>query len=340
MLENIKKLTQLDGISGREDEVRDEIISQIKNICTEQKVDNLGNIIAFKKGKNTPKNKVMLCAHMDEIGLIVTHITKDGMLGFSEVGGVNSKVILGRSAKVGKNKILGVIGTKAVHMQTKEERTKAVPSDKLYIDIGANDENDALKYVNIGDSVCFVGDFLEFGDGFIKAKAIDDRAGCAILIEIMKTDLMYDTYFCFSVQEEIGLKGARVATNQIEPDIALVIESTASGDVCDVDGACRVCILGQGAVVSYMDLRTIYDKKLFDLAFEVAKENNIKCQTKTAVSGGNDAGAIHVSKNGVRTVALSIPSRYIHSPSCVAKKDDINSVLALAQALTNILGGI
>jgi putative aminopeptidase FrvX len=340
MFNNIKKLCELNGISGRETAVANEIINQIKDIATDIQVDNLGNVIAFKKGKKTPKNRIMLNAHTDEVGMIVTGVTDDGMLRFATVGGVNSKVIIGRSVRVSEKEIVGVIGTKAVHMQTADEKKTAVPEDKLFIDIGAKDKEDALKHVALGDSVTFVGNYVEFGDGFIKAKAIDDRAGCAILIEIMKQELEYDTYFAFVVQEEVGLRGSRVAAHTIEPDIAIVVESTASGDVSGVSGADRVTVMGEGAVVGFMDRSTIYDKGLYDLAFKLAKEKGIACQTKTKIAGGNDAGAIHVSRGGVRTIAVSIPSRYIHSPANVVKKDDVIATYQLTLALTNAVGEI
>ncbi len=340
MFDNIKKLCELNGISGREYNVANEIVAQIKDIANECRIDNLGNVIAFKKGKKTPKNKIMLSAHTDEVGMIVTGVTDDGMLRFATVGGVNSKVILGRAVSVSDSNIVGVIGVKAVHMQNDEEKKNAMPEDKLYIDIGAVDKEDALKHIALGDSVSFTGDYKEFGDGFIKAKAIDDRAGCAILIEIMKQDLEFDTYFAFSTQEEVGLRGARVAAHAIEPDVAIIVETTATGDVSGVTGENRVSVVGDGAVVSYMDKSTIYDKGLYDLAFKLSKEKNIACQTKTKISGGNDAGAIHCSRNGVRAIAVSIPSRYIHSPANVVKKDDVVATYEMALALTNAVGDI
>lgn len=340
MFKNIKKLCELNGISGREHVVANEIVSQIKEFANEVKIDNLGNVIAFKKGKSEPKNKIMLSAHTDEVGMIITGITDDGLLRFATVGGINPKVIIGRSVSVSEKGIVGVIGTKAIHMQTDDEKKTAVPEDKLFIDIGANDKDDALNHIALGDSVCFIGNYTEFGDGFIKAKAIDDRAGCAILIEIMKHSLEYDTYFLFCVQEEIGLRGATVGTHSIEPDIAIVVESTASGDVAGVTADNRVSVMGEGAVVSYMDMHTIYDKGLYDLAFKLAHDHSISCQTKTRISGGNDAGAIHMSRNGVRTMAISIPSRYIHSPANVVKKSDVDAVYRLAFAMANAVGDI
>lgn len=340
MFDNIKKLCELNGISGRETLVANEIVNQIKPIADEVHIDNIGNVIAFKKGKTTPKNKIMLSAHTDEVGMIITGVTDDGMLRFDTVGGVNSKVILGRSVFIYEKNIYGVIGTKAMHMQTPDERKTAVEVDKLYIDIGAKDKEDALNHVALGDSIGFIGDYEEFGDGFIKAKAIDDRAGCAILIEIMKQDLAFDTYFGFSTQEEVGLRGAKVASYTINPDVAIVVETTATGDVSGVTGANRVSVVGEGAVISYMDHSTIYDKGLFDLAFELGKQQNIACQTKTKISGGNDAGAIHVAHSGVRTIAVSIPSKYIHSPANVVKKDDVSATYQMALALTNAVGNI
>lgn len=340
MYNNIKALCELNGISGRENAVSKKVVELISGIATDVRIDNIGNVIAFKKGKNVPTNKIMLAAHMDEVGMIVTDITEEGLLRIATVGGVNSKVILGRAVSVSDNNVIGVIGTKAIHMQSAEERKTAVPADDLYVDIGAKNKADALTKVALGDSISFIGDYEEFGDGFIKAKALDDRTGCAILIEVMKKDLIFDTYFVFSVQEEVGTRGAKVAAYSVKPDVAIVIETTASGDVAGVKGTDRVSVIGDGAVVSYMDNSTIYDKTLFELAFHLAKEQDITCQTKTKISGGNDAGAIKVANNGVRTAAISVPTRYIHSPANVAKKSDIEAVYQLALAMVNTVGEI
>lgn len=337
---NIKKLCEINGVSGREYLVSKEIIKQIKGIATDAYIDNLGNVIAFKKGKKAPKNKIMLSAHTDEVGMLVTAITDDGYLRFTTVGGINSKVILGRRVCIGEKNLSGIIGTKAMHQQKAEERSKAVETDNMLIDIGAKDKKDAEKHVSLGDSVCFICDYVDFGTNSMLAKALDDRAGCAVLIEIMKTELEFDTYFAFSVQEEVGLRGAHVAAHTIAPDIAIVVETTASGDVAGVTGEKRVSIVGDGAVISYMDRSTIYDKGLYDLAFTLAKKNKIKAQTKTMIAGGNDAGAIHVSGAGVRTIAVSAPSKYIHAPSSVIEKDDMVAVYEVALALTNAVGDI
>ena len=332
MIESLKTLCCLNGVSGNEDEVRDYIISQIDGFC-KYHVDNLGNIIVLKKGKNTPKNKVLISAHMDEVGMIVTYINSDGTLKISTVGGVDARAIFGRQVLVGAEKIVGVIGAKAVHNLTAEEKDQAVKADKLYVDIGAKDKAQAEKIVSLGDVISFKSDFIEFGDGFIKAKAIDDRAGCAIMIDLIRSELEFDTCFTFVTGEEIGLRGAKVASYTVDPDIAIVLETTTAADIPSASAEKQVCKLGNGAVVSFMDRATIYNKELYNLAFETAKENNIPCQTKTMVAGGNDSGAIHLSRGGVKTMAISVPCRYLHSPSSVIKKSDFEAVYILTKAV-------
>ncbi|MBZ4669730.1 MAG: pepA [Oscillospiraceae bacterium] len=329
----LEELCLLNGISGDEREVRDFIISQIKGFC-DYSVDALGNLIAHKKGKKTASKKLMLCAHMDEVGFIVTSIKSDGSIKFAPVGGVDSAVCLGREVFIGKNKLPGVIGGKAVHNLSDDEKKKFPEISSLYIDIGASSKEEAEKFVALGDSICFKSDFISFGSGMLKGKAIDDRAGCAMLIELIKEEWEYDTFFVFTVQEEIGTRGAKTASNIVKPDFAIVLETTTASDIPGAEDEKRVCELGKGAVVSYMDRSTIYDKELYKLAFEIAREKNIPVQTKTMVAGGNDSGAIHVSGSGVRTVAISVPCRYLHSPSCVVKESDILACKELARNLS------
>lgn len=291
MLDKLKDLCLLDGISGDEGAVREYIIDKIGDKA-EIRVDNLGNVIAFCKGKKTPKNKIMVSAHMDEVGMIVTYVNSDGTLKVSSVGGVDPRVVFGRRVKIGRNNVLGVVGGKAIHNLTAEERKKSVPFDKLTIDIGVDSREEALKLVRLGDSVRFVSDFVEFGEGFVKCKAIDDRAGCAIMLRMIEEGMEYDTYFTFVVQEEIGLRGSTCAAFTVAPDYAVVLESTTA-----------------------------------------AEENGIPCQTKTMVAGGNDAGAIHVSRGGVKTAAVSLPCRYLHSPSCVINKADFENAYVLTKLI-------
>ncbi len=332
MFENLKELCLLCGTSGNEEKVREYIISQIKDFC-EYSVDPLGNIIAFKKGKNPAKNKVMLDAHMDEVGLIVTSVQSDGTLTIDAVGGIDPSVVIGRQVLVGEKELAGVVGSKAVHKLSAAERDKKPEMSSLYVDFGAADKEDAMKYVRPGDIVYFKSEYLEFGDNMIKAKAIDDRFGCALLIELIKSEIPYDAYFTFTVQEEVGLRGAKTAAFAVNPDFAIVCETTTASDIEGVPENQTVCKLGEGAVVSFMDRSTVYDKELFKTAFELAEKNNIKCQTKTKIAGGNNSGAIHIAGNGVRTVAVSAPCRYLHSPSCVVNKNDLESCLEIVKAL-------
>lgn len=326
----LKDLCNINSTSGDEKEIREFILNEIKDSC-EYNVDSLGSIIAFKKGKKAPKNKVMICAHMDEVGFIITDITSDGYLKFGLVGGIDTKVIVNRVVTV--NGIDGVIGLKPVHLLSDDEKIKSPSLKSLFIDIGAKDREEAEKYVSLGDYAYFKNDFCEFGNGMIKSKALDDRIGCMLMIELIKSDLEYDTYFCFNVQEEVGLRGSACTSYSVQSDISVVLESTTAGDLCGVAGGDRVCVLGNGPVVSFMDGRTIYDKNLYNLALSVAKDNGIKVQTKTAIAGGNDAGAIQTSGKGSRVMAISLPCRYIHSASSVVKADDINKTRKLLKEL-------
>ena len=326
----LKSLCLLNGTSGDEGAVAEFIINEIKDYC-QYYVDNLGSVVAFKKGAKVPKNRVMLCAHTDEVGFIITDITDDGYLKFAAVGGIDSKVCLDRNITV--NGINGVIGLKPVHQLSDAEKDEAPKFKDLFIDIGAKDKSEAMKYVKLGDFAYFSSQYYEFGNGFVKSKALDDRIGCALLIELIKQDLEYDTYFVFNVQEEIGLRGSGCTAYDIQPDISIILEATTAADLCSVTGGDRVCVLGEGPVVSFMDSRTVYDKKLYNLAFDLAEKNSIKIQTKTAIAGGNDAGAVQQAGKGSRVLAVSLPCRYIHSPSSVVKLSDIEETRRLLKVL-------
>lgn len=326
----IKDLCCLHGISGREKFVREYIVDFLKGLA-DVEVDNLGNVIAFKKGKKTPSKKIMVAAHMDEVGFIVTDITEEGYLRIAPVGGIDPRVVMGRPMEI--NGIKGIVGTKAVHMQKEEERACAVKFEDMLLDIGAESKQKAESLVRLGDSVCFASNYTEAGSGCIISKALDDRVGCAVLLSLAKQQLEYDVTLLFSVQEEIGTRGAKAAAYTVDPDIAVVVETTTASDIHGVEENKKVCSLGKGAVVSYMDRATIYDRELYKKAFDIANINNIPCQTKSAVAGGNDAGAIHVSRGGVRTIAVSVPVRYIHSPACMAEISDIEAVYKITEKL-------
>lgn len=314
----LKDLCLLNGASGNEKSVRDFIINQIKDYC-DYKIDNLGSVIAtLKNCKNTPS--ISINAHMDEVGFIITDITDDGYLKFSCVGGIDSRVCLDRVVRLESN-VIGVIADKAYHLLGEDEKDKIPEFDNLLIDIGAKNKKEAEALVNLGDYAYFESDYIEFGNGFIKSKALDDRIGCLLMIDLIKSG--YDFYYCFNVQEEVGLRGAKCTAFTVNADISIILEATTAADLDNVNGGNRVCVLGNGPVVSFMDKSTIYDKELYKLAFQVAKDNNIPIQTKTTVAGGNDAGAIQTSGNGSRVLAISLPCRYIHSAASVVKKSDI-----------------
>ncbi len=338
MLENLKELCLLNGISGDEKSVREYIISQIKDYVQSYTVDNLGNLIVFKKGKSYSDKKVLVSAHMDEVGLIATYINYDGTIKFDTVGGINPDVIIGRQVSV--NGLFGVVGTQAIHNIPQSQRGKEPNVQEMYVDIGTNSKEETLKYVSLGDSINFFSKYENFGNDYIKSKALDDRVGCAILIDLIKSNLEFDTYFTFVVQEEVGLRGSKVASYTVNPDYAIVLEGTTAGDIGGSVGEKKVCTIGDGAVVSFMDRRTIYDKELYRLCFDISKENNIPCQTKTMVAGGNDSGSIHISRGGVRTIAISVPCRYIHSGASVMALSDAHACESLAKILISRINNL
>lgn len=338
-LELFERLCTADGISGDENSVRNIIIDEISSFADDIKIDNLGNIIVFKKGRERAKDKLMLSAHMDEVGFMVTDITADGFIKFDEVGGIDRRVVLGKSVVVGKNRINGTVGIKPVHLSKGDERSSIPKYDEMYIDIGATDKNNALEYVSYGDSISFTSVFDANGHT-VKSKAIDDRFGCLVLIDMIKSELPYDMYFTFVVQEEVGLHGSKVASYTVDPDFAIVVETTTAADVPCVEETKQVCNLGKGAVISVMDRRTIYDKKLVEMAFQSAEKIGAKAQYKRAVAGGNDAGAIHQSREGVHTLAVSLPCRYLHSQTTIADINDCEDVCNITKDLAcRIAGG-
>lgn len=330
----LKNLCLTGGISGDESLIREIIIKEISNCNAEYHTDKLGNLIVFKKGANRPKTRLMISAHMDEVGLIVTHVDDKGYIGFDKVGGIDNQILPGTNVFIGKNRCPGVIGLKPIHLTKKSELETLIDSSKLLIDIGAKNKEDALKYVNIGDSVIFDSIFNNTNNKII-SKALDDRVGCFILVNMIKQELEYDMYFVFTVQEEIGLIGASVSSYTVNSQAAIIIESTTANDLPNISEYRKICSLGNGAVVSFMDKRTSYDKEYYDLAMSIAKQNNIKVQPKCGVTGGNDAGAISLSRGGVRVVALSVPCRYLHSPAGIVYESDIESTYKLALFLAN-----
>ena len=332
MTELLKQLCLLDGTSGDEACIRQFVISQIKDYC-DYKIDNLGNIIAFKKGKNSSAKKVLIDAHLDEVGLIITHIEDNGFLRFSTVGGIDTAALMFRRVLINGN-TLGVIGSKPIHLCDGDEREKLPSADSLYIDLGVCSKEEAEKLLSVGDCAVMCSDYTVVGDKVL-SKALDDRVGCAILIDLLKQDAEYDFCASFSVQEEVGLRGAKVAAFTVEPDAAIVIDGTTAADVAGVAPSKQVCRQGEGAVVSFMDGATSYDREYYNAALS----SGIKAQSKCAVAGGNNARAIHLSRGGVRTVALSVPCRYIHTSGSTCNVSDVIAVRDLTKYMINKIAG-
>ncbi len=332
----LKTLTEVNGVSGNEDEVRNLIRNAIEPHVDSIRIDAIGNLIAIKN-QNSSGSKLMLSAHMDEIGLMVVSIEKSGLLKFRTVGGIDERVLVSKHVVIGDNKVNGVIGAKAIHLQKPAERTIPIPIDQLYIDIGAKSQEEAEAIVRIGDYVSFVSEYLEMGEQYVKGKAFDDRVGCAVLIEILKQDISIPLYAVFTVQEEIGLRGATVAAHTIDPDIALIIEGTTASDVIGTQKQHYVTRLGKGPALSVMDRGMIANPTFNKFLIEIADAKGIPYQIREGASGGNDAGRIHLHKEGVLTGVISIPVRYIHSPHSVIHKQDYQNMIRLTTAFVEQL---
>lgn len=311
----LKKLTQEYGPSGREDEIRELIKSECEKYADEIYTDALGNLIVHKKGGG---KKLMFAAHMDEIGAAVTYIEKEGYLRFSAVGGLYNKDLNMRKVRFA-NGTIGVIGC--------DEDNKERKIGKMYIDIGAENKEEAEKLVSVGEMCTFAGDYSEQGRNVI-SKALDNRAGCYILIEALKQiKSENDIYFVFTVQEEVGLRGARTSAYGIMPDYALAIDVTDTGDTPEnIKIATK---LGGGACIKVMDRSVLCDSYVRSVLIELAKNNDIPYQLEVMTDGGTDAGAISLTGSGVKTGGISIPTRYIHSPAEMANKNDINACTKL-----------
>ena len=272
---------------------------------------------------------------MDEVGLIIKYIEENGFLRFDTVGGIEPEVLAGKRVFIGDQMIPALVGIKAIHQQKAGERTKAVQVDRLYLDIGAKSAEEAQKVVAPGDRVVFAHNYAEFGDGLVRAKALDNRVGCAILLELLRQEAAYDFDAAFTVQEETGCIGGKTAAFAVQPDIALVLETTTAADLPENSGAKAVCRLGQGAALSFMDRGTVYDSGLYRLALRLAAEKGIPVQSKSLVSGGNESRSVQTAGAGARTLAVSVPCRYLHTQAVVMAQKDAESMLELVRDLTD-----
>ena len=324
----LKKLTELDGVSGREEAVRAEVERYLRGNF-EYTTDRIGNLYAHSLGYHPNDIKLMVSAHMDEVGLMITHITDKGFLAFRPVGGIDERILPGTAVRVGAQKIPGVIGSLAIHLQDKAQRETVTPLKDLYIDIGAADKMQAEKYVRVGDIAAFCTDGIELGDKLC-AKALDDRVGCEVLLHLLQAVPEGNFTAVFSTREEIGCFGAAAAASAVKPRYAIVLEGTTAADTGGDDPVCEV---GKGPVLSFMDNGTIYDRGLFRLACDVARKHGIPVQVKQAVAGGNEAMKIQRAGAGCKLLAISVPCRYIHAPNSVAARADIEAMKRLAAAV-------
>ena len=322
MKETLKKVTQAFGVSGHEDEVRDVIIEEIKQYVDEIKTDAMGNLIAIKKGT---KKKIMLAAHMDEIGIIATYIDDKGFIRFSNIGGVSPYFALNQRVKFQS----GVIG--CVAAEGKLPDYKNLNLSKMFIDIGCKDKAETEKYVNIGDVATFVGDFYTMGDVAV-SKAMDNRSGCAVLIEMIKSAPKTDNeiYYVFTTQEEVGLRGAKTAAYAIMPDCALAIDITTTADTPECHK--HDVIMTGGPALKIKDAVYIAHPEIRRLLEETAKEQNIPFTRELLERGGTDCGAIQTTGIGVPCGGISIACRYIHSPCEMVSITDLNNCVKLAIA--------
>ncbi len=338
----LEKLSNAFGPSGCEDEVRRLLARELRDKVDDLQTDALGNLIAFKKGSGPePRMKVMVDAHTDEVGLMITRIDKNGLLGFRAVGGVDDRLLMAKGVVVGE-KFPGVIVAPPIHLSKPEQRKQVVKIDQLAIDIGASSADAAKGLVKIGDYVAFDTRFeMLHEDGLrtVKGKAFDDRAGCAVAAALADGEYAVDLYLSFSAQEESGLRGARVAAHRIEPDLAFALEGTICDDMPKKEDVSPTTELGKGPAISVMDRSFVADQRLVQLLVDQAKANGIPYQFKQPGAGSTDAGAIHLSKAGVPSVAVSVPSRYIHSPVSMVSLNDFDHTVALMRAALEALPG-
>ncbi|MGM0532106.1 MAG: M42 family metallopeptidase [Bacteroidota bacterium] len=327
----LKKISETPGAPGFEKHIRNLIIQEVNDLVDDCSVDNMGNVVAYRKGK--ANNKVMLAAHMDEIGFIVNHIDEQGFVRFVPLGGFDPKTLTSQRVIVhGKKDLVGVMGTKPIHMMSDEEKKKMVKTEDFFIDLGMKKE-EIQKHVQIGDPITRERELIEMGD-CVNGKSLDNRISVFILLDTLKAlkeqTLPYDTYAVFTVQEEVGIRGAQVATQQIEPDYGFAIDTTIAYDVPGAQSHEHVTRLGEGVAVKILDSTAIADYRMVEYMKEVAARHNIKWQPEVLAKGGTDTAMVQrMTKSGSIAGAVSIPTRHIHQVIESVHKEDIKSSIGL-----------
>lgn len=337
MRELLERLCALNAVSSWEDEVRAFLLAEVEPHADRLRVDALGNLIAWKKGRKHTGSKLLLTAHMDEVGLMIRQITDDGYLKFDTVGAIDRRVLLGKPVLVGPKRVPGVVGLKAYHLVSREEEKSVPKLDEFYIDIGARDRAGAEAQVALGDTAAFDSDAGDFGAGLFQGKALGSRLGCAVLLTLLRDELPMDCTFVFTAQKEVGARGAFGAAFSVTPEVALVVDGADAADLAGVPAHKQGCSLGGGVVLPYMDQGAIADRGLFEALRVLAEAGGIPWQTMRSVAGRTDTAAIQRTKEGVRTAAVSIPVRYPRTPSGVTCLRDAEAALALIRAFVGHL---
>ena len=332
MNEILKQLTEIPGVSGDEKAVRKAIKELIEPHVDEWSVDAMGNLIVLKKGTGESDLRVMLDAHMDEVGFLITDVDSNGTFKFETVGGFDSRVLQGKVLQVGSKKVTGVIGGKPVHLSSAAERRKITSSSSMRIDIGASGKDSALSKVKIGEYATFKTEYQELEHVAI-GKALDDRAGCALIIELMQGEpYPFDLYGSFTVQEEVGLRGAHVAASIIKPDVALALDCTPAYDLPNKADESPNVALGRGAAIYVMDRGTIQDPRLIGHIMRTAEENDLPFQLRKPGGGGTNTASIQRSGPGVTSATVSLPGRYMHGPHSMINLEDYTNTKKLLNA--------
>jgi len=333
------KLSSLMGVSGYEEDVSNFLLSEIENNGLADKVwvDSLGNVLAIKEGENSDK-KILLDAHIDEIGFMISHIEKNGFLRFVLIGGWDTRILLGQPIILKSHSgefFHGIIGSKPPHLTTVEERKKQIQTSEMYIDIGIASEKEVeTNKISVGTTGTLVSPFVEFPNGMIRGKAFDDRTGCNVILHIMKLlknnpQLKETILFNFAVQEEVGRKGAITGAYSLKPTIAIAIENTTAADVPGIRESEIPAYIGKGPAITIADRALISHPKVNERIFRNGDIENIPYQIKKPRYGRTDAGMIQVSRRGVPSSVISVPCRYIHSPTSLLKLKDIYDTIRL-----------
>jgi putative aminopeptidase FrvX len=340
----LRKLSEAHGVSGHEGAVREIVLQSLRDRVDACRIDSMGNLIALKKGTGDSPLRLMAAAHLDEVGLVITGAEDSGVLRFAKVGGIDDRVLPARVVFIGPHRVPGVIGVKPVHLLERNERDRVPDARQLSIDVGASTKAEAEKLVARGEAAVFAGEFQTISGGpgrkgIVQGKALDDRAGCAILLELLCERFPFDLVAAFTVQEEVGLRGARVAAWAEKPDAAVVLECTGANEVPSKRDVSPSTRLGSGPAITVRDPSFIADPRLVELFRRTADQKGIPYQLKQPTIGGTDAGAIHRVHEGVPSITIAVPARYIHSPAAIMDLADFEHTVALAREALHRLPG-